>query len=386
MISCAPVPNKTNMEKALSFGDACRGNAVAFLNTLSGKAPSGSPQQEPVKKVSLKGAVLDMSEGALPPEEQIYNQLRNKLMETYPGGVPDGEKLRIMLYELNKKGVGLDLSNSPEGKKAAIAVIGSWMKDGNITVDPTTGQVSLKEGSSVESQMVSVDKFLKPEKKDETKQDLSDLKKEYEKQGEELKQANEQADKDKLEIQKGKEELVKEQSKHAEELKVEQDKTAVEVDKVKDLSGQLKDSQEKEKVATEESDKVRQDSVLAANKHADELRAEKDKTAAAEGQVTDLSKKLGEVKAEQHQTKQDLVTAKDEVTTAKGVNDSLTNELSAEKDKTAKALAEVTAVKEANEALEKQVKELNEKLVIALPPPKENEQIDPPPEIDDPQD
>ena len=158
------------------------------------------------------------------------------------------------------------------------------------------------------------------------------------------------------------------------------------MDKVKDLSGQLKDSQEKEKVATEESDKVRQDSVLAANKHADELRAEKDKTAKVEGQVTVLSKELGEVKAEQQQTKQDLVTAKDEVTTAKGVNDSLTNELSAEKDKTAKALAEVTAVKEANEALAMKVKELNEKLVIALSPPKENEQIDPPPEIDDPQD
>lgn len=165
MINLAPPQPKTTLQTALSYGDACRGNAVAFLKTLSGKEPSGSPQQEPVKKVSLKGAVLDMRDGALPPEEQIYNQLRNKLMETYPGGVPDGEKLRIMLFELNKKAVGLDLSNSPDSKKAAIKVIGSWMKDGNITVDPTTGQVSLKEGSSVESQMVSVDKFLKPEKR-----------------------------------------------------------------------------------------------------------------------------------------------------------------------------------------------------------------------------
>ena len=386
MINLAPPQPKTTLQTALSYGDACRGNAVAFLKTLSGKEPSGSPQQEPVKKVSLKGAVLDMSVGALSHKEQIYNQLRNKLMETYPGGVPDGEKLRIMLYELNKKGVGLDLSNSPEGKLAAIAVIGSWMKDGNITVDPTTGQVSLKEGSSVESQMVSVDKFLKPEKKDETKQDLSDLKKEYEKQGDELKQAKEQADKDKQEIEKGKKDLEDTKKQHLDDLKAEKDNTAAEENKVKDLKKELAGSEAKEKAATEEAYKVRQDSVVAANKHAEELSAEKDKTAAAEGKVTDLSKELGEVKAEQQQTKQDLVTAKDEVTTAKGVNDSLTNELSAEKDKTAKALAEVTAVKEANEALEKQVKELNEKLVIALPPPKENEQIDPPPEIDDPHD
>lgn len=168
MINLAPPQPKTTLQTALSYGDACRGNAVAFLKTLSGKEPSGSPQQEPVKKVSLKGAVLDMNSD-IPHEEQIYNQLRNKLMETYPGGVPDGEKLRIMLYELNKKAVGLDLSNSPEGKLAAIDVIDRWMKDGNITVNPNTGQVSLKEGSSVESQMVSVDKFLKPEKKDETK-------------------------------------------------------------------------------------------------------------------------------------------------------------------------------------------------------------------------
>ena len=358
MTNLAPPQPKTTLQTALSYGDACRGNAVAFLKTLSGKEPSGSPQQEPVKKVSLKGAVLDMSEGALPPEEQIYNQLRNKLMETYPGGVPDGEKLRIMLYELNKQAVGLDLSNSPEGKSAAIAVIGSWMKDGNITVGTTTGQVSLKEGSSVESQMVSVDKFLKPEKKDKTKQDLSDLKDKYEKQGDELKQAKEQADKDKLEIQKGKEELVKEQSKHAEELKVEQDKTAVEVDKVKDLSGQLKDSQDKEKVATDEAKKARNELVEEANKHAQELREEQAKTAKVEGQVNVLSGQLDQVNAEQKATKSELDSAKDEV----------------------------TAVKVANEELEKQVKELNEKLVIALPPPKENEQIDPPPEIDDPQD
>lgn len=358
MINLAPPQPKTTLQTALSYGDACRGNAVAFLKTLSGKEPSGSPQQEPVKKVSLKGAVLDMSEGALPPEEQIYNQLRNKLMETYPGGVPDGEKLRIMLYELNKKGVGLDLSNSPEGKKAAIAVIGSWMKDGNITVDPTTGQVSLKEGSSVESQMVSVDKFLKPEKKDETKQDLSDLKEKYEKQGEELEAAKEQADKDKLEIQKGEKELVEEQSKHAGELKAEKDKTAAEEIKVRDLSGQLKDSREKEKVATEEANKVRQDSVEAANKHAEELRAERDKTAAEVDKVNVLGGQLDRVNAEQKATKSELDSARDEV----------------------------TAVKGANEELGKQVKELNERLERALSPPKENEQIDPLPGIDGPQD
>ena len=358
MINLAPPQPKTTLQTALSYGDACRGNAVAFLKTLSGKEPSGSPQQEPVKKVSLKGAVLDMSDGALPPEEQIYNQLRNKLMETYPGGVPDGEKLRIMLYELNKKGVGLDLSNSPEGKLAAIAVIGSWMKDGNITVDPTTGQVSLKEGSSVESQMVSVDKFLKPEKKDETKQELSDLKDKYDKQGDELKEALEQTAKDEIEIEQGKEELEKTKEQHEVELTVEKDKTAEEVEKVIVLNGQLKDSQDKEKVATDEAKKARNELVEEANKHAQELREQQAKTAKVEGQVTDLSKKLGEVKAEQHQTKQDLVTAKDEV----------------------------TAVKEANEELEKQVKELNEKLERALPPPKENEQIDPPPGIDDTQD
>ena len=337
MINLAPPQPKTTLQTALSYGDACRGNAVAFLKTLSGKEPSGSPQQEPVKKVSLKGAVLDMSEGALPPEEQIYNQLRNKLMETYPGGVPDGEKLRIMLYELNKKGVGLDLSNSPEGKKAAIAVIGSWMKDGNITVDPTTGQVSLKEGSSVESQMVSVDKFLKPEKKDETKQDLSDLKDKYEKQGDELKQAKEQADKDKQEIEKGKKDLEDTKKQHLDDLKAEKDNTAAEENKVKDLKKELAGSEAKEKAATEEAYKVRQDSVVAANKHAEELSAEKDKTAAAEGKVTDLSKELGEVKAEQKATKSELDSAKDEV----------------------------TAVKVANEELEKQVKEVNEKLAIA---------------------
>lgn len=358
MINLAPPQPKTTLQTALSYGDACRGNAVAFLKTLSGKEPSGSPQQEPVKKVSLKGAVLDMSEGALPPEEQIYNQLRNKLMETYPGGVPDGEKLRIMLYELNKKGVGLDLSNSPEGKKAAIAVIGSWMKDGNITVDPTTGQVSLKEGSSVESQMVSVDKFLKPEKKDETKQDLSDLKEKYEKQGDELKQAKEQADKDKQEIEKGKKDLEDTKKQHLEDLKAEKDKTAAEEIKVEGLKKELVDSQNKEKAATKDADKARNELAEEAKKHAEELREEQAKTAKVEVQVNVLSGQLDQVNAEQKATKSELDSAK----------------------------GEVSEVKVANEELEKQVKELNEKLERALPPPKENEQIDPPPGIDDPQD
>lgn len=361
MINLAPPQPKTTLQTLGSFGTACSHNAHGFLRTLSGKEPSGSPQQEPVKKVSLKGAVLDMSVGALSHKEQIYNQLRNKLMETYPGGVPDGEKLRIMLYELNKKGVGLDLSNSPEGKEAAKDVIARWMKDGNITVDPTTGQVSLKEGSSVESQMVSVDKFLKPEKpekKDETKQDLSDLKEKYEKQGDELKMVKEQADKDKLEIEKGKKELTEAQSKHEEDLKAEKDKTAVEEEKVKVLTKDLASSKVKEKAATEEADKVRQDLVEAAIKHAEELNAEKYKTAAEVGKFNVLSKNLDQVNAELKATKSELDTAK----------------------------GEVTEVKVANEKLEKQVKELNEKLVRALPPPKENEQIDPPPEIDDPQD
>ena len=160
MINLAPPQPKTTLDTLGSFGKACSHNAHGFLRTLSGKEPAGSPQQEPVKKVSLKGAVLDMSVGALSHKEQIYNQLRNKLMETYPGGVPDGEKLRIMLYELNKKEKGLDLLNSQEGKEAAMAVIDNWIKAGNITVAPT-GHVSLTEGSSVEIQMVSVDKTRK---------------------------------------------------------------------------------------------------------------------------------------------------------------------------------------------------------------------------------
>lgn len=132
------------------------------------------------------------------------------------------------------------------------------------------------------------------------------------------------------------------------------------MEKVIVLNGQLKDSQDKEKVATDEAKKARNELVEEANKHAQELTAEKDKTAAEEIKVEGLKKELVGSEAKEKAATEELVK--------------LTGEHEQTKGTLGHALNEISVGKDANDALTIQLKDLKEKLATAEAALKEPDQ------------